>query len=249
MFVSGRENPNLKGNTAEFKIAAAATALGIPVLRPMAEHGRYDLLFEMAERFLRVQCKWAPRTADVISVRLCTSRRGPEGFIRSPYTADEVDAVCAYCPDTDDCYLLPIDVVEGITGIQLRLAPAKNGQRAALHFAADYSLGAVAQLEVAPAWHAGGRGFESRQLHSPAGGVPVATVGANEFRHQFGWYMQRAAAGESFNVTRRGKPYVRLVPGVDQLPVATPIDPHEPTVGAESREPRGRARLRRPELA
>jgi prevent-host-death family protein len=37
-------------------------------------------------------------------------------------------------------------------------------------------------------------------------------VGAHEFRNRFGWYMERAAAGEEFLVTRRGKPYVRLVP-------------------------------------
>jgi prevent-host-death family protein len=31
--------------------------------------------------------------------------------------------------------------------------------------------------------------------------------------------MERAAAGEEFFVTRRGKPYVRLVPARDQLDV------------------------------
>jgi len=60
-------------------------------------------------------------------------------------------------------------------------------------------------------------------------------VGAHEFRNHFGWYMQRAAAGESFDVTRRGKPYVRLVPGVDPLPLAAPADPPELTV-VDSRE-------------
>jgi prevent-host-death family protein len=45
-------------------------------------------------------------------------------------------------------------------------------------------------------------------------------VGAHRFRNLFGWYMQRAAAGEEFFVTRRGKPYVRLVPAHAQLPNA-----------------------------
>ena len=43
---------------------------------------------------------------------------------------------------------------------------------------------------------------------SPAGST---SVGAHEFRNHFGWYMERAAAGEEIAVTRRGKPYVRLV--------------------------------------
>jgi len=35
-------------------------------------------------------------------------------------------------------------------------------------------------------------------------------VGAHEFRNRFGWYMERAAAGEAILVTRRGKPHLRL---------------------------------------
>ena len=53
------DNPNAKGAIAELKIATAATCLGIPVLRPMTERGRYDLAFEVGGRILRVQCKWA----------------------------------------------------------------------------------------------------------------------------------------------------------------------------------------------
>ena len=44
-------------------------------------------------------------------------------------------------------------------------------------------------------------------------------MGAHQFRNLFGWYMQRTAAGERFFVTRRGKPYVRLLPARDQIPL------------------------------
>jgi prevent-host-death family protein len=44
-------------------------------------------------------------------------------------------------------------------------------------------------------------------------------VGAHDFRCLFGWYAQQAAAGHEILVTRRGKPYVRLVPARDQLDV------------------------------
>jgi prevent-host-death family protein len=30
------------------------------------------------------------------------------------------------------------------------------------------------------------------------------------YREKLGWYMERAAAGESFVITRRGRPYARL---------------------------------------
>ena len=57
-----------------------------------------------------------------------------------------VDAIGIYCGDLDRCFLVPIDVIAGQWAMQLRLAPARNGQRAALHFADEYDLGAVAQL-------------------------------------------------------------------------------------------------------
>ncbi len=222
MFVSEAHDPNLKGNVAELKIAAEATRLGIDVLRPMTEHCRYDLVFEVDRRLHRIQCKWASRRGGVICVRAVTNRRGPNGFVRTLYTAEEIDAVAAYCADTDRCYLLPIAEIEGRSQIHLRLAPTKNAQRACLNWAADYELaGAVAQLEVAPAWHAGGRGFESHQLHSPEPRRET-TLGAHEFRERFGWYMERAAGGESFLITRHGRPFARLSPPHEQLLEASP---------------------------
>ena len=203
---------NHKGNLAELRIAAAAAELGIGVLAPMTEHGRYDLIFDVGGRLLRIQCKWARRVDDVVAVQISGNYHSPtRGYVRNTYGADEIDAVAAYCHDNGGCYLLPINEVAGMQLVHLRLAPTKNGQRAGVRMASDYELGAVAQLEVAPPWHGGGRGFESRQLHSPAGAD--IKVGAHEFRNRFGWYMERAAAGETIHVTRRGKPYVTLGPG------------------------------------
>ena len=55
---------NRKGAIAEAEIYAAAVRLGVPVLTPMSEHGRYDMAFEIAGRLLRVQCKWASLSDD-----------------------------------------------------------------------------------------------------------------------------------------------------------------------------------------
>ena len=222
--MSNDHDPNRKGNVAELKIAAEAARLGIPVLRPMTEHERYDLVFEAQGSFHRIQCKHAARQGDVVCVRLESNRRGPEGFIRRGYTAAEVDAIAAYCPELDRCYLIPIREVDGRKQMMLRLAPARNGQRACLNWAAEYELdGAVAQLGRAPAWHAGGRGFESHQLHSVEAREPVV-IGAHEYRNRFGWYLERAAAGESFLITRRGRPHARLQPAHEQLRVVPAAD-------------------------
>lgn len=230
VFVSGHD-PNLKGNVAEAVIAAEAIKLGLAVSKPLTEHCRYDLIFDLGYRLLRVQCKWAPRRKEVVAVNLAGYRWTPNGQVRSTYTTEEVDAIGVYCEAIDRCYLVPIDLVAGRRAVWLRLTQPKNRQRAGLSWAVDYELrGAVAQLEVASAWQAEGRGFESHQLHSLDERADAVAVGANEFRNRFGWYMQRAAAGESFNVTRRGKPYVRLTPGVEPLPVASPETPPDLTV-------------------
>jgi prevent-host-death family protein len=57
---------------------------------------------------------------------------------------------------------------------------------------------------------AGSSPASSTPIDAPPGGSSI--VGAHEFRNRFGWYMERAAAGEEFLVTRRGKPKVRLIP-------------------------------------
>src|SRR5438552_18616345 len=93
-----------KGGIAELKIATAAIELGIDVLRPMCEGNRYDLVFDLGTRLLRVQCKWAPRQRDVVLVRLQSSRRCAGGALRQrPYTEDEIDAVAAFCPELNRC--------------------------------------------------------------------------------------------------------------------------------------------------
>jgi hypothetical protein len=84
---------NVKGAVAEMEIAAAAVRLGVPVWKPLAEHGRCDLALEVAGRIWRVQCKWGRLSVgrDVIVVPLRTSRYTPDGYVRTTYTADETD--------------------------------------------------------------------------------------------------------------------------------------------------------------
>jgi prevent-host-death family protein len=216
VFVSDQD-PNRKGNVAEAAIVLEAARLGIPVLRPMTEHGRYDMVFELGERLLRVQCKWASVRGDVIVVTTSGSRLTPRGYVRSTYGVDEIDAIAAYCDDLDRCYLLPAELISGQDQIHLRLAPPKNNQRACLNWASEYALqGAVAQL-----------GERRRGTAEATGSSPVSSIlsgsialGAHEYRQKFGWYMERAAAGESFLITRRGKPYARLAPANQQLEIA-----------------------------
>jgi hypothetical protein len=116
-----------KGAIAESEIAAAAIKLGVGVYRPLSDGARYDLVFDVGSRLLRVQCKWAARTGDVIVIR-----------------ATEVDLIAAYCLDLDRCFLLSADRFDGRTHVQLRTAPSRNNQLLGINWADDFDF--VARL-------------------------------------------------------------------------------------------------------
>jgi prevent-host-death family protein len=183
----------------------------------VAEHGRYDLVLGTGARLLRVQCKWGSlnRRLGVVCVRVGGSRHTPRGYVTSTYSADEVDAIAVYCAELAQAFVVPIDVVAGKRHLHLRLDPPRNGQRACINLAANYQLGAIAQL--------GERSAGSRKVagSSPASSTPspgdTPVVGAHEFREKFGYWMERAAAGDQIVITRRGRRYARLGPADPQL--------------------------------
>lgn len=129
-----------KGAAAEAHVTAAAAMLGLVVLRPLCDGGRYDLAIDIGERILRVQCKWASRQGDVLIVHCTTSRHTPRGYVRTTYSDSEVDALAVYSPDTDRCYILPIGDIEGLSAISLRVAPTGNNQSTNIRWAREYEL-------------------------------------------------------------------------------------------------------------
>jgi PD-(D/E)XK endonuclease len=138
--------PTRKGGIAELKFIARAVELGYEVYTSVIEGGRYDFILDDGEQLLRVQCKTARLRGSVLDVQLATSRLTPHGYVRTTYDSSQVDAVAAYSPDLDACYLIPIAKVAGRKGIYLRLRPTLNNQSAAVSWAEQYRLGAIAQL-------------------------------------------------------------------------------------------------------
>ena len=206
--------PNQKGAIAETAIAHAATKLGIEVSRPILD-ARYDLIFDTGTSLLRVQCKYGSfdRNAGVVKVGLETSWYAPDGScVTNPYLEGQVDLFAIYCGELDRCYLLRAEGLLGRRAIWLRCSEPKNSQRACVNLASDFEFdGAVAQLGERCAGSAQVRGSSPLSSTSSA---PAEIVGANKFRDGFGWYMERAAAGEVFEITRHGRPFVRVTSAV-----------------------------------
>jgi hypothetical protein len=145
-----------RGAIAETAIALQALKLGIDVYRPIGEGGRYDLIFDLGGRLIRVQCKTAVRAGDVVIIRCYSCRRSRDGQIKRGYTRTEVDAIAAYCAELERFYFLPLDCFPGQLYVQLRLAPTRNNQRVGVNWADQFEFaarlgattrsGAIAQL-------------------------------------------------------------------------------------------------------
>jgi hypothetical protein len=138
--------PGRRGAIAETAVALAALRAGYEVYRPIAEGGRFDLVLAGGSALLRVQCKSGRLAGGTVIARVESVRRSADGVIRRPYTAAEVDAVAIHCHDLDESYLLPIGIVAGRSEVRLRLRPPRNNQVKRVRWAAQYRLGAIAQL-------------------------------------------------------------------------------------------------------
>ncbi len=161
---------NQKGAIAEAKVAAVALELGLGVARPLDDE-RYDLILDLRPNLLRVQCKWANRIGDVVTGRLYTSRRSREGLVNRRYQPGEFDAFALYCPDVDQCYLLPAAEFVAQRQVHLRLAPSRNNQAAGIRWAARYEFGATLSALPGPIAQLGERLAGSQKVagSSPAG--------------------------------------------------------------------------------
>jgi hypothetical protein len=140
---------NQKGFIAETAVLHECAKLHVSVAKPLDDQ-KYDLIFDLGKKLLRVQCKWAARIGNVVVVRTRTSRRGPEGHIHRSYSREEIDAIAAFCVDTGICYLLSHDLSVDRAAVQLRLEPTKNNQAAGIRWARDYEFGATLTALLGP---------------------------------------------------------------------------------------------------
>jgi hypothetical protein len=184
---------NAKGAIAEAEIVAAAVRAGVPVLRPVSDHCRYDMAFEIGERLWRVQCKWGRYRPEsgVIDIRIGGSRCTPAGYVLSKYSESEIDLLAVYRDDLDRCYLIPARRICDRRALYLRVAPTRNGQRACTTLADEFDFaGAVAQLGERAAGSRKVRGsspLSSTSLASPEQPAPATQmIGAHELRERFG---------------------------------------------------------------
>ena len=156
---------NQKGAIAETSIMRDAIRHGFDVFAPVNEGVRSDLIFNANGVLHRVQCKWANLVRDAVAVRLYSGRRARDGIRRSHYSKDEVDVIAAYCEELDQCFYVPSSRFSGRTELRLRIDPARNNQRTGINWAAEYNIGAIAQL-----------GERVHGMHEVVGSIPTSST-------------------------------------------------------------------------
>ena len=126
---------NDKGNVAEAAIALEAIKLGIDVLKPLAEHGRYDLALDLGNACFEFSANGAPSTGSLASSACASADRGlpRTAYVTSTYSAEEVDAVAVYCAELKRSVPASDRSRRRQSGKSIcDCDPPRNGQRAAL---------------------------------------------------------------------------------------------------------------------
>lgn len=129
-----------KGDIAELRVICALITKGCNVFKSYSVNCRYDLIFELDDKFYKVQVKSAKYHEDTGNIHVHTrSANIITGEVRT--YKGEVDYFGVYCPQLDKCYLIPEeDVSPSGKAIRLRVDPPKNNQTSKAHWAKDYEI-------------------------------------------------------------------------------------------------------------
>jgi hypothetical protein len=118
------EKMKQRGEWAEMRFMARAAEHGFRVSKPWGESARYDFALEDNGRFLRIQVK-STVTHSRIGYR-CVIQ--PDKTRTERYTSGQVDFFAAYVIPKDVWYILPADLVLGMSS-QIQLSPHRKEHR------------------------------------------------------------------------------------------------------------------------
>ena len=118
----------------ELRFAAEFVRKGWSIFLPYGEDSSIDLLIEKEGKYSRVQIKTTKPIADVIHCRTKSSNN----WQVKKYTKNDIDLFGIYDYENKKGYLIPIEKVEGMTDVSLRLGKTKNNQQMGIRSAEEY---------------------------------------------------------------------------------------------------------------
>ena len=132
------DHPVDVGLRSEAAILAALVKRGYAVLLPFGVNQRYDLVLDLGERFVRVQCKTGRMRNGSVQFKTQSVSTNTRGSTLRGYQG-EVEAFLVYCPETDGTYLVPVEEATR-SQMALRVNSSLNRQCRRVHWASDYEL-------------------------------------------------------------------------------------------------------------
>ncbi len=132
--------PKQIGNISEAKILARALELGYEVALPFGENCRYDMILDDRKELTRIQVKTGRLADGVVTFVTCSNNsQGAARGVRKEYTSEEIDAFAVFCPELEQCFLVPVTI--GLTRMaSLRVTEARNNQKQGIRLAKDFEF-------------------------------------------------------------------------------------------------------------
>jgi len=125
-----------RGDATEAALISALLDRGFEVLLPFSRSSAYDLAVPLAEnRFARIQCKCGRLHDGCIDF----NTKGTDHGNGPQHYRGRADLFGVRCSEIGCTFLVPVAIAP-LSGMRLRLNPAKNNQRSRIHFAADYEV-------------------------------------------------------------------------------------------------------------
>jgi hypothetical protein len=127
---------NFIGNSCEAEVLCYLTKLNITVSLPFCGNERYDQIWDINGKLLRIQVKKSNLSEDKSAIVFSTKSS-------SKYTSDEIDGFATYY--NGKVYYVPIENA-GRNDIKLRFNCPPNSQLKQIKFAYDYELENILQI-------------------------------------------------------------------------------------------------------
>ena len=127
------------GNVTELEVLTYVTKLGYQVSIPFGDRERYDQIWDVNGKLIRVQVKTSHLLSDddTTIIFSCRSSHRKDGkCINTRYKKNEIDFFATMW--NNQCFLIPVE--ETSTDKKLRFDLPKNGQIKGITFANDYKV-------------------------------------------------------------------------------------------------------------
>lgn len=129
------------GNISELAIIIEFRKKGIPVFIPFGDSCPFDLVIYVNDKFYRIEVKTGRSSKNgciIFNAYMTTYDKG-----RNRKDVDyvgKIDFFGVYYPQSEQCYLIPINENLPRSVVSLRLNSPKNGHKKHIRWASDYAF-------------------------------------------------------------------------------------------------------------